>query len=73
MKKIITRKPAPPVLVKKRATATKGATNEARAKQRRAQMPDYLREDHPELMITEAWPGLLKSQRKPATDGKGMS
>lgn len=65
MKKLTTKKSTPPMLSKKRATATNSARNEARAKQRRAQMPDYLLEEHPELMITEALPVVLRTQRKP--------
>jgi len=64
MKKSITKKSMH--LTKKRAIGhSNSKTDEARAKQRCAEMPDYLLEEHPELMINEGFPGLPKTQRRP--------
>ena len=66
MKRTTSKKSAPLAFVEKRATGqTKAKKDRARAKQQCAAMPEYLLEEHPELMIVEPLPGLLKFQRKP--------
>jgi hypothetical protein len=66
MKRTTTKKSAPLSFAKKRAAGhPTRKTDKARAKQQCAQMPEYLLEEHPELMFAEALPGLLKARRKP--------
>ena len=73
MKKFTAKKSAPLSSTKKRAIGhPKSKTDNTRAKQQCAQMPEYLLEEHPELMI-EVLPGLLKTQRKPLKHERGMS
>jgi hypothetical protein len=72
MKRTTTKKSAALTFVEQRTTGQpKPKAAKAREKQPAA-MPEYLLEEHPELMITERLPG-LRIQRKPMKQERGMS